>query len=522
MRPVRWWLGLLAALAVSGLPVPADAQPVGSEFQANTYTTSHQDLASVAADANGNFVVVWESDGQDGDDEGIFGQRYDSAGSRLGSEFRVNSQTNFLQAEPAVTFDSAAGNFVVVWTSYQDPSPGIFGQRYDGAGNKLGGEFRVNTYTTAQQERPAVASAASGNFVVVWESDNQDRSGFGIFGQRFDSAGVALGQEFQVNTHTPFHQWQSSVASDAGGNFVVVWSSDNQDDGSSFGIFGQRYDSAGNALGSEFRVNTYTTNSQVRPSVAATQDGDFVVAWSSFRQGGDLDSGVFARRYDSAGNAQGPEFRVNTYTTGTQTSPQAATDPSGDFLVAWQSSDQDGVGWGVFGQRYNSTGNPQGAEFRINSTAASDEDYPVVGSAAAGHFVVAWSSFGQDGSGEGIFGQQFDFGGASTIHVGDLDRRAKNIGASWRAQVKTLVHDGIHAAESGVLVTLNISGGVGTRTCTTVASGVCEASVVVGDAVPSLTFTVTSLTKAARSYEAGANHDPDPDSNGTTIVVNQP
>ena len=54
------------------------------------------------------------------------------------------------------------------------------------------------------------------------------------------------------------------------------------------------------------------------------------------------------------------------------------------------------------------------------------------------------------------------------------------------------------------------------------ASGVCEVSVVVGDAVPSLTFTVTSLIKAAFSYEPGVNHDPDPDSNGTTIVVNQP
>ena len=107
--------------------------------------------------------------------------------------------------------------------------------------------------------------------------------------------------------------------------------------------------------------------------------------------------------------------------------------------------------------------------------------------------------------------------------MGDLDRKAKNVGATWRAQVKTLVHDdGTHLAESGVLVTFNVSGGVGTRTCTTVASGVCEVSVVVGDSVPSLTFTVTNLSKAGFDYDAGANHDPDPDSDGTMIVVNQP
>jgi hypothetical protein len=136
---------------------------------------------------------------------------------------------------------------------------------------------------------------------------------------------------------------------------------------------------------------------------------------------------------------------------------------------------------------------------------------------------VAWNSFRQDGDRFGVFGQRFDFsGGTSTIHVGDLDRKAKNVGATWRAQVKTLVHEDSHTAESGVLVTFSVSGGVGMRTCTTQASGVCEVSVVVGDAVPSLTFTVTNLSKVGFDYDAHANHDPDPDSDGTTIVVNQP
>ena len=67
-------------------------------------------------------------------------------------------------------------------------------------------------------------------------------------------------------------------------------------------------------------------------------------------------------------------------------------------------------------------------------------------------------------------------------------------------------------------MTFDVSG-VGTRTCTTTAAGVCEVSVVVGDAVPSLTFTVTNLSKAGFTYAPAANHDPDPDSNGTMIVV---
>jgi hypothetical protein len=115
------------------------AQPVGSEFQVNTYTTRNQQAPSVAADASGNFVVVWQSDGQDGSGSGVFGQRYDSAGRALGSEFRVNSFTTENQADPSVAAD-ASGGFVVVWGH---DGIQIFGQPYDSAGDPLGSEFQV-------------------------------------------------------------------------------------------------------------------------------------------------------------------------------------------------------------------------------------------------------------------------------------------------------------------------------------------------------------------------------------------
>ena len=110
-----------------------------------------------------------------------------------------------------------------------------------------------------------MASDSSGNFVVVWESYYQDGSGFGVFGQRYASTGAPLGPEFRVNTHTTISQRYPAVASDSSGNFVVVWDSSSQD-GSSYGVFGQRYASTGAPLGPEFRVNTYTTGSQtIRP-----------------------------------------------------------------------------------------------------------------------------------------------------------------------------------------------------------------------------------------------------------------
>ena len=519
------WLVIAVALALAGLPAPAGAQAVGSEFQINTYTGSHQMPFRygghlVGADAGGNFVVVWISRDQDGDHYGVFGQRFDSMANALGSEFRVNSWTTGPQRGPSVAM-AAGGDFVVAWHSpYQDGAiEGIFSQRYDSSGTTLGDEFRVNAYTPSAQRFPSIASDPSGNFVVVWSSSLQDGSDYGVFGRRFDNGGERLGREFLVNTNTTGFQGFPSIASDASGNFVVVWTS--RQDGSMYGIFGQRYDSGGIARGSEFRVNSYTTGRQLYPSIAADAGGGFVVVWNSLGQDGS-NYGVFGQRYDDAGTPQGGEFRVNSYTRGSQSSPNVASDADGNFTVVWSSSGQDGSGSGIFGQRYDESGAALGSEFRVNTYTTNYQRRPSISATGIEQFVVAWSSYGQDGSGEGVFGQRFDFGeGANALHVGDLDRRAKNVGASWRAQVTTLAHDEGHGPIAGVLVTLDISG-VGVRTCTTTAAGRCEVSVLVSDSVPSLAFSVTNLSKAGFSYEAAANHDPDPDSDGTTIVVNQP
>jgi hypothetical protein len=100
----------------------------------------------------------------------------------------------------------------------------------------------VNTFTTSSQRDPSVAGVGSaGDFVVAWRSTNQDGDFFGVFGQRFGSDGTPQGAEFQVNTFTTNNQGEPSVAGlGSAGDFVVAWRSTNQD-GDSFGVFGQRF-----------------------------------------------------------------------------------------------------------------------------------------------------------------------------------------------------------------------------------------------------------------------------------------
>ena len=327
-------------------------------------------------------------------------------GNPLGPEFRVNSYTTDVQFFPSVAFDST-GNFVVAWESYtQDGSDfGIFAQRYADSGAPLGGEFRVNTVTTSNQRFPAVASDAAGNFVVAWFSADQDGSGNGIFGQRFASNGAPLGPEFRINTYTTGNQFTPQVASDSAGNFVVVWYSAGQDGFIGYGVFGQRVASNGAALGPEFQINTYTPYNQFPTSVASDSAGNFVVVWFGDFQDGSGE-GIFGQRYASTGVPQGGEFRVNTYTTGNQFTPAVASDAAGNFVVAWYSP-QDGSGYGMFGQRFASNGAPLGGEFQINTFTTNNQFGAAVASDSAGNFVVAWEGDSQDGSGFGIFGQRY-------------------------------------------------------------------------------------------------------------------
>jgi hypothetical protein len=397
-------LALLVLLATPGI-LSAQGTPLGPEFRVNSYITGQQYRPTVAAEAAGNFVVVWPSFGQDGSAFGIFAQRYDSGGGPLGPEFQVNTYTTSGQNLPAASFD-AAGNLVVVWASFgQDGSGyGIFGQRYAATGAPLGGEFRVNTFTPEVQSKPVVASDPAGNFVVVWHGIKEDGSSLGVFGQRYAATGAPLGGEFRVNTYTTDAQGLPSVAADASGNFCVAWV-DSTQDGSGSGVFAQRFGSTGSPLGAEFRVNTYTTDTDNWPSVASDSAGTFVITWYSRHDGSSF--GIDAQRFASTGTPLGPEFRVNSYTGSAQWFSSVASDSAGNFVIVWESLDQDGDRGGVYGQRFDSAGVPLGPEFRVNSFTTDAQEEPVVASDAAGHFVVVWYSFNQEGSGPGIFAQRY-------------------------------------------------------------------------------------------------------------------
>ena len=172
--------------------------PAGAEFRANTFPENDQSFPALASDADGDFVVAWDSVGEDGSGSGIYAQRYAASGQALGAEFQVNTTSAGQQRFPAVATD-ADGDFVVAWQgqSADGSDYDVYARRYTAAGEPLGEEFRVKTTVTGTQGHPTVAAGGLGAFVIAWESNSQDGSGSGVYARRYSASGAPTGVEFR-------------------------------------------------------------------------------------------------------------------------------------------------------------------------------------------------------------------------------------------------------------------------------------------------------------------------------------
>jgi hypothetical protein len=398
---------ILVGIALS-IAAPAQVVRLGSEFRVNSHVLGFQYRPAVAADADGDFVVVWSGDGLYSSNFDVFGQRYSSSGAAVDLEFLVNSYLDGWRSFASVAMDTD-GDFVVAWTSSQSGRfDDIFAQRFSSAGYPLAGEFQVNTYTDLYQFLPSVAADADGDFSVVWTSSTQDGDDYGVFGRRFTSAGEPLAVEFQVNTYTRYTQLIGRVAADAEGDFVVVWKGPNPEL-TAFAVLGRRFSSAGTPLADEFQVNVNTVDYLVDFGLDVEADGDFVVTWSAFTEDASR-YGVLAARFSSAGTRLANEFQVNQYTVRRFSAPVVAIDGAGGFVVAWNAPPLGSSTFDVFARRFASEGTTTGGQFQVNTYTRDDQFVPVAAIDGDGDFVIAWQSFRQDRYQWGVFAQRFASG----------------------------------------------------------------------------------------------------------------
>ncbi|MEE3098601.1 MAG: hypothetical protein VX463_02405, partial [Pseudomonadota bacterium] len=283
--------------------VDAEGVPVGPEFRVNTAVTGSQSAPRVAALDGGDFVVVWWTDG--GGPGQILAQRYNGDGSADGAPFTVSMDAAFARFDPDITA-LADGGYVVSFLAQVSGGDYVVRQKtYDAADAVVGAEQLVNgtdVSTVSSERSPAVAAlfgagGTDAGHVVAWVADGTDGSGQGVFFQRYDAAGAAAGGATQVNVYAEGDQHTPEVVGLSGGGFAVILLSDgNAERGA--GVFARLYDAAGVAQGDEFRVSPVISETGLHTRASATDDGGFVVSWTA---PDGSSNGVFAQRFDAAG-----------------------------------------------------------------------------------------------------------------------------------------------------------------------------------------------------------------------------
>ena len=327
--------------------------------------------------------------------------------SVYGVEFQVNTHTTYDQKNAAIAMDER-GNFVTVWSSYgQDGSSnGIFGQRFDPNCGQLGEECQINMVSSGNQAEPAVAMDAAAGFVVVWqgpesvENDQED-----IFARRFDPNGLPLGGEFRVNSFTNDQQLFPSVAINNDGTFIVVWESNNTPEENYKAICGQLYDSNGVEFEAEFFINVESSVCRY-PDVVADANGNFAVVWLQDKSS----NSIMARLFDPNGTPRTDTFQVNTVRFNSVTRPSIAMDVAGNFVVAWDGDPNLAGLDDIHARLYDANGIPLGEQFLVNTTIAGAQQYPQVAMNDDGEFIIVWDCRidPNSESERDIFGRRFD------------------------------------------------------------------------------------------------------------------
>ncbi len=359
--------------------------------------SSDQSEPSIAIDGNGNFIVTW-SDCRNGDQD-IYAQRYSSEGTASGDNFRVNQdQEDVIHDSPSIAAD-ANGNFVITWSDFRSGYlSDIYAQRYSSGGTALGGNFRVNGDSGfVYHYSPDIASDANGNFIITWSDGSDSKSDQyykeilsagkilksnvtankntepDIYAQRYLIDGTPLGCNFKVNNDSVYSiQDCPSITIDGNRKFVIAWEDDRNGD---WDIYFQRYNNDGTPLGNNSKVEDTTASEyQWNPSISTDEAGNFVIAWQD-RRNDDFD--IYAQRYLSDGTALGSNFKVNNDSMNVyHSSPSISVDGSGKFIITW-TDHRNGI-QDVFAQRFLSNGTTYGNNFRVTNTSDGFQLFPAV------------------------------------------------------------------------------------------------------------------------------------------------
>lgn len=241
-------------------------------------------------------------------------------------------------------------------------------------------------YGGCGQRAPKILGASNASFIICWYEFRDGNAD--IWFQRFDSAGNLMGVNERVNTDVTIG-WQGDPAGACypNGRFILTWEDRRQIGNSD--IFAQRFTSDGTRLGDNFRLNdSFAAGDQCISSISIVPNQIGLAVWDDRRHG--LTGDIYAQFLNADGSLRGNNFRVNDdpLNYGNQYEPDISYDDSNRFIVTWMDG-RDG-NWNIYAQRFYSNGERIGNNFRVTHQE-SIQFSPKISCSPEGYSIICWN-----------------------------------------------------------------------------------------------------------------------------------
>lgn len=305
----------------------------------------------VAADAEGNFVVVWQTENN------IEFQRYRPNGTPAGDRVTVGTPDGSAPTSPAIAMN-AQGEFVITYDLI-DPQRGnrqIDAQRFNSSGEKEGDSVFV-TNNEINNRNPDVAINDKGRFLVTWEQYNNPQRGT-IALNYYDSQGKLIDND-QVtsgfnDSYEPVIAILPGGVSSDGVSGILSFSQDSRSTTDGFDVLYQVF-TGGNYRGSDLtNVLNNPQGDQGQPAVGIDSKGNTVISWSDKFSSSVDNVYLLKRANDGALTSQ----NVSQNTDQEDNSSAIAIASDGDFLVAYKNENDEEIRLQQFNTKTETLGEP--------------------------------------------------------------------------------------------------------------------------------------------------------------------